>query len=353
MARVLRRGAASLCVAAACCAPAAAETLLYTLEIPDSRSVTYELALAVRNPGVLTIRAEWNGTRQLALRVDRPDSPVAVARRSGPSPQVLEIEIPPESAGPADWTLAIHAVAAKGGGEGLLTIQLPAPPGAEPADAPSAPTAQPPQPNPEPWMKSRRAPPGSPADSIRFFSAAEQYRSLLDPGIQDRPPDSCRWQDDLMLYLAERLDALAGAGTRPTVSTRRMLARVAAAVDTVEELRTSSDPLLTGPPPEEPERRTLWLRLRRERYQTVEAELDELTELLQRGHAPELQTQDWPQRLVTCLMACERHFEARGRVGEEQATSRDLARDQWDRLRAGAEALRALAELGGPLPDGR
>jgi len=50
--------------------------------------------------------------------------------------------------------------------------------------------------------------------------------------------------------------------------------------------------------------------------------------------------------MVTCLTACERHFEAEGRVGAEQAPNHDLARDQWERLQAAAAALRALAELG-------
>jgi len=339
-----------LCLAAASVPAAPAETLLYTLEIPDSRSVTYELPLAVRHPGMLTVRAEWDGPRHLALRVDRPGSLVAVARRSGPSPLVLEIEIAPDSVGGPDWKLAIHAVTGKGAGEGLLTVELPSPPGAEPpVAAPADDTPAPP--DPPSWMEHRTAPAGSPANRARLFAAGERYRSLLDPATQDPAPDSCRWQDDLMRYVAERMDALAGERVQPALQTRRMLGRIAEAVDTIEELRTSTDPLLVGPPPEDREHRELWLRLRREKIQPIEAELDELVELLQRGHAPELQEEEWPLRLVTCLTACERHFEARGRVGEEQATSRDLARDQWDRLRAAADVLRALAEVGGSLQD--
>ena len=135
---------------------AAAGTQLYTLEIPDGRSVTYELPLQVRHPGALTIRAEWDGARQIALRVDRPDRHVAVARRSGPSPLVLEILVAPDDAGPLDWKLAIHSVAGRGSGEGLLTIDLPPSPDAEPRAAECVATPSPPPPEREPWMQARR-----------------------------------------------------------------------------------------------------------------------------------------------------------------------------------------------------
>lgn len=342
------RAALPLLLLAACGPGAAAEPLLYTLEIPDDRSVTFEVPLEVRHPGPLTIRAEWDGPRQIAMRVDRPDLPVAVARASGPSPLALRIEVAPDSVGMVDWKLAIHSVAARGGGEGLLTIELPPPPGSEPrAEAPApAPAASPPS-DPEPWMEPRRAPPGAPADQVRVYDAGERYRVLLREPSEEPQPDSCRWQDDLMRYLSGRLDALAEGGAPPEAATGRLLARIADAVDTVEALRTSSDPLVAGPPPEERDRRELWLRLRREKFQVVEGELDVLAEQVMRGHAPELEDEPWALRMVICLTACERHFEARGRVGEEQATNRDLARDQWERMRAAAEALRALAGVVG------
>lgn len=335
-----------LCLLAVWGYAAAAGTQLYTLEIPDGRAVTYELPLEVRHPGALTIRAEWDGPRQIALRLDRPDRHVAVARRSGPSPLVLEILVAPDDAGPLDWKLAIHSVAARGSGEGLLTIDLPPAPDAEPQAEECAATPSTPPPEREPWMEARRAPTGAPADQIRLFDASERYRTMLDATTDPPAPDACRWQNDLMRYLSVRLDALAEEGARPAPPTLRVLARIADAVDAVEALRSSNDPLLVGPPPQERERRELWLRLRREEFQPVESELDELAEQVQRGHAPELREQPWALRMVTCLAACERHFEARARVGEEQATNRDLARAQWERMRAAAEALRALADLG-------
>ena len=57
-----------LCLLAVWGYAAAAGTQLYTLEIPDGRAVTYELPLEVRHPGALTIRAEWDGARQIGAR---------------------------------------------------------------------------------------------------------------------------------------------------------------------------------------------------------------------------------------------------------------------------------------------
>ena len=64
-----------------------------------------------------------------------------------------------------------------------------------------------------------------------------------------------------------------------------------------------------------------------------------------RGHAPALSKLGWPQRMMSCVMGCQRHFEERVRLGEERATNLDLARSEWDRLLAAAESLAALAEL--------
>ena len=69
------------------------------------------------------------------------------------------------------------------------------------------------------------------------------------------------------------------------------------------------------------------------------------------GHAPELQGQHWPTRLISCLTACERHFVERGRVGRERATNGDLAELQWQRIVAAGEALEALVYLTASEPD--
>jgi hypothetical protein len=90
------------------------------------------------------------------------------------------------------------------------------------------------------------------------------------------------------------------------------------------------------------------LRLRRERTQQLEAELDELLLSIQRSHAPELDSFEWPARIVTCLVACQRHFEERSRRGEAHAVNRDLARAQWVVLLVAGEALQDLTQLDAP-----
>ena len=67
--------------------------------------------------------------------------------------------------------------------------------------------------------------------------------------------------------------------------------------------------------------------------------------LLQRGHAPDLDDEEWPLRLVSCLTACERYFEQRARLGEKRAGNRDLALTQWPRVLSAGQAISSLVEL--------
>ena len=77
-----------------CCAPVAAETLRYGLQIPDGDSVTYLLDLDVRYPGELTVKADWNGPRNLSFKLTPPDRAYGALLRSGPSPQEMETCLP-------------------------------------------------------------------------------------------------------------------------------------------------------------------------------------------------------------------------------------------------------------------
>ncbi len=103
---------------------------------------------------------------------------------------------------------------------------------------------------------------------------------------------------------------------------------------------------MAGPPPDNDSLRPAWIRARRERFQSIETRLDDALLLFQRGHAPDLEDQTWPVRLISCVTACERHFEERGRLGEERASHRQLVADQWSRMLEAAELLETLGDLG-------
>jgi hypothetical protein len=338
------RGLFLLVCLAALCSPLSAETLTYSLQIPESRPARFQLELPVEQAGTLTLRLEWSIGRLLALRLDPPCAGLPPHKRSGRSPLSLEVKIKPEQCGKGPWALSIHADPAREGGEALLTVELPDPPGAEASPPVLKKSAPPPPQPPDPWMEPRTAPAGSPDAQRRMFDSIERFRALLDAADEESAIDSCRWQIDLMRYLAARRDELAGGGTFPAEVTRTVLLDIAGAIQSVEEMRHSLDHIIAGPPPDDPGLRQHWLAFRKERFQPLEQELDDVLQTLQRGHAPALGEEPWPVRLVSCLTACERYFEERIRLGERQATNREIAIAQWDRLLAAAEAIDGLAK---------
>jgi hypothetical protein len=255
----------------------------------------------------------------------------------------MEVVVEPGQTG--EWTLSIHANPARGEGEGLITAVLPGPAGDGPEEGAAGAPVPSPSTDPDPWMVARPAPRGSSSELAQLFDSIESFRAAIHDQGTSAHADSCRWQVELMRYLAERRDDLAETGASPTVNTSKVLRRMADAIQHVEEYRSSVEPILAGPPPEDPQRRRVWLDLRRERYQPLEGELDEILQTLQRGHVPGLEEELWPVRLVSCLTACERHFEERVRLGENQATNREIAEAQWERLLAASGALRALADM--------
>jgi hypothetical protein len=321
---------------------------MYSLKIPDGRPANYKLTLPVKHPGTLKLGAEWSNDRLLALRLECPGGSLSPYRRSGPSPITLEVEVEPEQTG--QWTLSIHANPARGEGDGLITAVLPDPPDDEPEGGITSAPDTPSPPPPDPWMVARRAPRGSSPELARLFDEIENFRFSIERRGEDAAVDSCRWQSALMRYLADRRDELAETGAAPSRTTGTVLGRIADAIRLVEEYRSSDEPILAGPPPEDPQRRRIWTELRKERFQPLEGELDEILQTLRRGHVPVLEDELWPVRLVSCLAACERHFEERVRLGERQATNREIAEVQWDRLLTSAGALKALADLAPPSP---
>ena len=324
--------------------PTAAETLRYSLEIPDRDSVTYLLDLDVRHPGELTVRAEWSGPRNLSLKLTPPDQAYGALLRSGPSPQEFETTIKPKGFEAGTWTLRIFALAGRGGGEGSLVIELPDPePEVTEALTPDSELVD--LPEPEPWMQPFRPTAAVRTDWLPFLDATERFRAELFGNDFEAPHDVCQWQAPLLRYFADLRASLLSDSSLPSETTARFLGSLASAIASVDRMRSSDDPLVNGPAPDDPALRNAWLKLRTTKIDPVEDELDRLLSLLQRGHAPELDTEEWPLRLVSCLTACERYFEERARVGEKRAGNRDLALSQWPRVLSAGQAISTLVDL--------
>jgi hypothetical protein len=66
---------------------------------------------------------------------------------------------------------------------------------------------------------------------------------------------------------------------------------------------------------------------------------------IHKGRVPQLEQEPWFGRFVSCLIACENHFEQRGRLGEARALNREVVEEQWERLLLAADALDSLAAL--------
>ena len=302
---------------------------------------TFELPFPVLFEGKIVVEATWTGPRPLFFGVEGAGK-ISMARRSGPSPQTLEIEAPAKAAGPGVvWKLTVKALAARGPVEGSVRVTVPDDPvivaAREAAKRPPPPTPPP----PPPWMVPAEAPAGATSSVEETFRAVEAYRvTVAAPGA---PVDACAWQQDLLRYATGARDRLAVRGTPPDLPTLRYFGRVASAIRAVDELRTSRDPALAGPLPEDREARRDWLINRNERVRPVERRLDELTELLRRGHAPALEDERWVPRLTACLTACERYFDERVRLGSDTiAPNHELAEAQWERVLASARVFEAF-----------
>lgn len=304
------------------------------LELPANEMVRFFVDLTVEHPGKLAIEAEWHPYRVLSFRLEGP-ALTPVVRRSGPSPQRMEVEVSPEDMARGKiWKLRIRGLPWRDEVDGLLTVELPEPP------APPEPVERKPEAERaiEPWMLPRPAPDGAGKAERRFYEAVEAFRMLVID--EEEIPDTCRWQKGLLRYIAEQRDGAPGTSLpRPT---RQMLDRVVQAVAHVESLRTTDDPILTEPQPESRLRRRALETLRKQRIAPLRDALDDLLDDLQQGHAPELQQAGWPFGLLSCLMASERHFEERLLVGEQEASYGKLADDQWDRILAAGKALDLL-----------
>lgn len=322
-----------------------AEQKLYSLEIPEGQAAHFELPFWVPHPGEISVEAEWSGNRPLAFRIEPPGGRGVTQRRSGPSPLRMKMTVERNQLKQGPWTLVIHALPLSGAGTGRLTINIPDEPAA-PRVA-SAPTSLfPPRPEKpiETWQEPRVVRGELEPEQKRVVQSTESFRRLLVDS-NHRPPDTCRWQDDLLQWLATQRDRVLDEDARPDAATGKLMARMVDVIRVVDGVRTSEDPVLIGPPPTDRRKRAGWERLRDSELRPVERSLDELLSAVQRNHAPELQGEDWPLRMVSCLTATERYFEQRWIVGPDRAPNRELAEAQWRPLNRAANALEALAKI--------
>jgi hypothetical protein len=324
-----------------------AARIVYAFPVHDGQDVRHEIPLEVAHGGKLRIRAEWSGNRILTIRLDGPDG--SRVRRGGPSP--LEIDVPagPSSDGsPQRYVVNILGLPASGGDSGTLTVRLPDSPEVVKAREEAMRPPPPPPPRPKPWMIAVDAPEHSGPDRVDLYRAVERLRDrLVDEKEWTVGIDTCRWQEAALTYFAEQRDSIGSGGMVPSIATRRYFREVADAIVAVEAFRTSGDPIVAGPIPEDPRRRRLWLRAREQRVEPLERQLDRLLEMLQDGFVPELEDHEWPLRLISCLTACQRHFDETMLEGRENAGNARLAASQWERILAAAAAFESMGTLSG------
>jgi hypothetical protein len=325
------------------CAGARAESWEYTISVPDGMPATFELPFTVAHEGTVVLEASWAGPRLLFFGVDAPGHP-GYARRSGPSPQRLELAA--REAAFLDrtgWKLMVKALPARGELTGRVKITIPDAPEVVARREADLHPPPPPAPPPPAWTLPTPAPAGAAPQVARVYAAVETYRSAVLP-VTDGPVDACLWQNGFLVFVAAARDR-AGSGEAPLdVPSLRYAARLAEAIRRVDTLRSSSDPALAGPVPEDLQDRRVWLVSRYELVRPIERSLDELNELLRGGHAPELENETWLPRLTACITACERYFDERVRLGgADAAPNGELATAQWSRIRAAGAVLESFA----------
>lgn len=324
------------CLPVCAATPPSEDDLLYELSLPAGQRVGYAIEFAVTNPGRLEVITEWAGNRVLSFRLEEVGAPQETFQRSGPSPQNLAIEVQNPGDTPRYYRLQISGLAQREGASGTVTVRRPQPLPPPPPRLDELAPAQAPE------VRLFPLPAGTPQAWRRFSEAADRF---ADAVAQDPRGDSCRWQSGLAEYLTRRRDALIAGEPPPTEETLQAITSIVEVVHRVDELRTSTDPTLAGPPPDDPRERRFWSRARAERIRPVESELDSLLAGIERGHAPDLSASAWPFRLVSCVIGSERHFEERVRVGADRAVNFDLVQAQWGRLLEATDLLDFLTRL--------
>lgn len=339
----------AVCLLPAAGRPAHGKTLEYVLDIQNRVPASYSLEIPVQYAGNLAVEADWDCNRILTFKLSGPGDRPRRIRRSGPSPQLVEMAIREQDLQSGHYyRLDISSLPAGGEGRGRLRIHVPDSPAVVRERELAALPPEPEPPEPEWWAVAVDPPQDSSDAMAAMYREVERFRAMVVTGLDETAPDPCRWQTALLQHLAAVRDRF-GAGAEPTdEATVRFYRKVAASVSRVMDLRDSEDPILKGPPPEERQARNTWLRIRRERIKSMEHELDLLLDMPKDGYVPELEGEDWPPRLVSCIMACQRNFEELGRSGREEATNQELADDTWPFIVAAARALAAVDRLAVP-----
>lgn len=336
----------SLALVAACSlAPARAAFTDATIAVPDGREAIFVMSFLVEHAGAVTIDASWSGPRLVFFGVEGPGH-LTWARRSGPSPQRITFDVNDAAlARGTGYKLTIKALQARGEASGLLRITTPDAPEVVLRREAELHPPPPPPPPPPAWAVKSAAPAGASPDTVRVFEAVEAFRAAVLPAA-DGVGDACTWQIEFLKYAVAARNRLAAAGTPPDVPTLRYFARLAGTIRSVDTLRSTTNPVIAGPVPADRSERRDWLIARNEIVRPIERSLDELTELLRRGHAPALEDELWLPRFTACLTACERFYDERVRFGgDENAPNRELAAAQWDRILAAEGVFAAWGPL--------
>jgi hypothetical protein len=333
----MRTALLAACVAV--CPVARAAQIEYALDLPANQRLSYEVEFEVAFPGRVTLEAEWSPMRVLVLRLDGPGE--KAMRRSGNSPQRFDLDIAPEQiVKDSPWKLTISGLAMREAAAGRLRIQLPDSPRATAKQNETG--RQAPLPRPDPWTLPVRTPAGLDHGQLRFHRSTEQFREHV---VGAGAPDTYRWQDGMLRFLAERRDRLTTAGSPIQPATRMMLERVVDVVRILDDLSELDTQPLNGPAPTDSLGQRAWKTVRHPRFAQVDSELDTLLTDLYGGHAPELEPELWFTNFLTCLIVCERNFEERALLGAERASNGELVRQQWATVVAAVDALNALREL--------
>jgi len=325
--------------------PAAAApqpALHYLLDLPSDRRLSYEIEFEVVEAGTLRIEAGWEPARVLSFRIQRPG--MADFRRSGRPP--LKFELPVSAAEvqrDSPWTLVIVGLSSREASKGDLFIHLPS--GIEEEAVPPQPTVPTPgereTPN-ESWMLPVTAPGGIDAVRRRLFDRTELLRQAV---VADGRTSTHGWRHGLLQFIATHRDRSLSTESVLQRPTRSILLRLAEIVHEIERLSLQDNQPLNEPPPESGLRRRAWESVRDPRFLPVESELDTLFTELQQGHAPELISQPAFSRFFSIVIACEREFEERARLGSHYASNAPVLRNEWQQVLAAAAALEALARL--------